>query len=84
MTVSRSNAELALLALALGAGSLTYAFGAFVMGLALHPSGQHGWSGFEMIAVGLYPLGWIGFVWGAVELWTRWRREKGKAQHALG
>ena len=84
MTFSRSNAELALLALAFGAGSLTNAFGTSVMGLALHPPGQHGWSGFAMIAVGLYPLGWIGFVWSPVELWTRWRRKMGKAQHALG
>jgi hypothetical protein len=78
MTFSRSNAEFGLLALALGAGSLIYAFGAFVMGLALHPPSQHGWRGVEMIAVGLYPLGWIGLVWGAAELRTRWRRKKEK------
>ena len=79
MTCSRSNADLALMAFALGAGSLAYAAGALVMGLALHPPNQHGWSGAEMIAVGVYPLGWIGFVWGAAELWNRWRRTKGKA-----
>ena len=69
----RSNADLALMAMALGAGSLAYASGAFVMGLALHPPNQHGWSGVEMVAVAAYPLGWIGIVWGAVELWTRLR-----------
>jgi len=79
MTYSRSNADLVLMAVALGAGALAYASGAFMMGVALHPPYQHGWSGVEMIAVGLYPLTWIGFVWGAAELWTRWRRGKDKA-----
>jgi hypothetical protein len=79
MTWSRSNANLALMAVALGAGALAYASGAFVMGFALHHQYQHGWSGVEMIAVGLYPLTWIGLVWGAAELWTRWTRGKGKA-----
>ena len=73
MTDSRSNAVLALMALGLGAGSLAYAAGAFLMGLALHPPTQHGWSRTEMVAVGLYPLVWIGGGWGAVELWKRWR-----------
>jgi len=77
MTWLRSNADLALIAVALGAGSLAYASGAFVMGLALHPPGQQGWSGVEMIAVSLYPLGWIGLTWGAAELWTNWRRKTG-------
>jgi hypothetical protein len=76
MTCSRSNVELALMALGLGAGALAYGFGAFAMGLALHPPGQHGWSGVEMVAVGLYPLTWIGLVWGAADLWTRWRRRR--------
>jgi hypothetical protein len=79
MTCSRSNADLALMAVALGAGALAYASGAFVVGVALHPPYQHGWSGVEMMAVGLYPLTWIGLVWGAAELWTRWRRGKGNA-----
>jgi uncharacterized membrane protein len=74
MTRLRSNADLVLLAIALGAGSLAYATGAFVMGLALHPPGQQRWSGVDMVAVGLYPLGWIGLVWAAVEVWQRRRR----------
>jgi hypothetical protein len=77
MTGLRSNADLALMAFALGAGSLAYAAGAFVMGLALHRPNQHGWSGAEMIAVGLYPLGWLGLVWCAAELWNRGRRTRG-------
>lgn len=80
MTDSRSNAVLALMALGLGAGSLAYAAGAFLMGLALHPLGQHGWTRTEMVAVSVYPLVWIGSVWGAVELWHRWRRT-GPAGH---
>lgn len=67
----RSNADLVLMAFALGAGSLAYAVGAFVMALALHPPDQHGWRPIEMIAVGVYPLGWIGLVWGGAELWHR-------------
>jgi hypothetical protein len=74
MTSLRTNADLALMALALGLGSLAYAAGAFVMGLALHPPDQHGWSVVEMVAVALYPLGWIGLVWGGAELRSRWRR----------
>ncbi len=73
MTWFRPHSDLVALAFALGAGSLTYAAGAFVMGLALHPSTQRGWSSAEMIAVFLYPLGWIGLVWGAAELWRRRR-----------
>ena len=74
MASSRWNSDLALMAVGLGAGALAYASGAFVLDLALHPPYQRGWSAAEMIAVGLYPLGWIGLVWGAAELWTRWRR----------
>jgi hypothetical protein len=77
MTWLRSNADLALMAVALGVGSLAYASGAFVMGLALHPRGQQGWAGIEMIAVSLYPLGWIGLVWGGAELWARWHLKRG-------
>ena len=78
MSGLRSNADLALMAVALGVGSLVYASGAFVMGLALHPPGQHGWSGVEMIAVGAYPLAWIGLAWGAAGLRGRWRRRVGR------
>ena len=78
MTWLRSNADLTLMAVALGAGSLAYASGAFVLGLALHPPNQHGWSGVEMIAVALYPLGWIGLVWGTAELLASWRRTIGR------
>jgi len=70
MTWLRSNADLALMAFALGAGSLAYAAGAFVMALALHPASQHGWRAAEMVAVALYPLGWIGLAWGAAEIWN--------------
>jgi hypothetical protein len=77
MTYSRSNADLALMAVGLGVASLAYASGAFIMGLALHPPNQHGWSGVEMIAVGLYPIGWIGLIFGAAELWTRCRTKRG-------
>ena len=80
MTCSESDTGLALMAFALGAGSLAYTTGAFVIGLALHPASQHGWSGVEMIAVGVYPLAWIGLVWGAAELRTRWRRRLGKTR----
>jgi hypothetical protein len=77
MTYSRSHADLALMAVGLGVGSLAYTSGAFLMGLALHPPNQHGWSGVEMMAVGLYPLGWIGLIWAAAELRTRCRRKMG-------
>ena len=80
MTCLRSNADLALMGFGLGAGSLAYAAGAFVMALALHPPNQHGWSGIEMIAVGLYPLGWIFLVWGAADLWNRRRLTSRKAR----
>jgi hypothetical protein len=76
MTWLRSNADLTLMAFALGAGSLAYGAGAFVMALALHPADQHGWRAAEMIAVGLYPLGWIGLSWGAAEIWNRRRRAR--------
>ena len=74
MPRSWSHADLALMAVALGAGALAYASGAFVLDLALHPVHQRGWSAAEMIAVGLYPLMWIGLVWGGAALWIRWRR----------
>jgi len=74
MPSSRSHADLALMAVALGAGALAYASGAFVLDLALHPVQQRGWSAAEIVAVGLYPLTWIGLVWGGAVLWTRWRR----------
>jgi hypothetical protein len=80
MTRLRSAADLALMGFGLCAGSLAYTAGAFVMGLALHPPNQHGWSGAEMIAVGLYPLGWIGLMWGAAELWNRRRLPSGSAR----
>jgi hypothetical protein len=65
------------MAFALAATSLAYAAGAFVMALALHSPTRPGWSGPEMIAVALYPLGWIGLGWSAVELWRRWRQPGG-------
>ena len=76
----RSNADLALMGVALGAVSLAYATGAFVLGLALHPPGQHGWSAVEMVAVGAYPLGWIGLAWSAAGLRARWRRRPSGAR----
>jgi hypothetical protein len=81
MADSRWNADLALMAVALGGGALAYASGAFVMGLVLHPPHQHRWSGVEMIAVGLYPLAWIGLVRAGAELWIRSRRGRGRARH---
>jgi hypothetical protein len=82
MTSSRWNADLALMSLALGAVSLAYAAGAFVMGLALNPPGQHGWSRAAMVAAGLYPLGWVGLGWGVAEIWARWRTKERAARHA--
>jgi hypothetical protein len=38
------------------------------------PAGAPDWSAAEIIAVGLYPLAWIGLVWGGAALWARWRR----------
>jgi len=73
---ARWNADLVLLAFALGVFSLAYASGAFVLGLTLHPPGRHGWNGAEIVAVGLYPLVWIGFAWGAAALRARWRRAR--------
>ena len=75
MSWLRSNADLALMGLALGVVSLGYASGAFVIGVALHPLGQHGWRPVEMIALALYPLGWIGLGWGSAEIWTRVRQK---------
>lgn len=77
MTSTRWNADLVLLALALGAVSLAYAAGAFAIGLALHPPGQQSWSSAEILVVGLYPLGWIGLGWGAAELRLSLRGRKG-------
>jgi hypothetical protein len=80
MTSSRWNADLMLMGVALGAVSLAYAAGAFVLGLALHPPGRQGWSSAEMIVVGLYPLGWVGVARGVAELWFRWQRRRGVAR----
>jgi hypothetical protein len=68
----RSNLDLAILGVALGVTSLAYASGLFVIALALHPVGQHGWRPVEMIAVGAYPLGWIGLGWLGSIVWSRW------------
>jgi hypothetical protein len=76
----RANADLALMGVALGAASLAYAAGAFVLGLALHPPGQRGWSAVEMVAVGAYPLSWILLTWGATGLRARWRRRPGRSR----
>ncbi len=77
---SRWNMDLILMAAALGAGALAYAAGAFVMGFALYPLHRRGWSGIEIVAVGLYPLGWIGLAWGAAELWNRRRARLRRAR----
>jgi hypothetical protein len=74
MASSRWNADLVLMAVALGAVSLAYAAGAFAIGLALHPPGRQAWSSAEIVAVGLYPLGWVGLAWGLAELRLRWQR----------
>ncbi len=76
MSGLRSNADLALMALGLGTVSLAYASGAFVMGLALYPLHQRGWNGIEILAVGLYPLGWVGLAWATVAVCGRWRRRR--------
>jgi len=73
MTSTRWNADLVLMAAALGAVSLAYAAGAFAIGLALHPPGRQSWSSAEILVVGLYPLGWIGLAWGLAELRLRWQ-----------
>ena len=72
MASSRWNADLVLMAVALGAVSLAYAAGA--IGFALHPPGRQAWSSAEIVAVGLYPLGWVGLAWAVAELRARWRR----------
>ena len=69
----RSNADLAVMGVALGVTSLAYASGIFVIALELHPAGQHGWRPIEMLAVGAYPLGWLGLGWLGAVLWSRWR-----------
>ena len=76
MSSSRWNADLVIMGLGLGAVSLAYAAGAFVMGLALHPPGRMGWGDAEIVAVGLYPLGWVGLAWTAAEIRVRWRRRQ--------
>jgi hypothetical protein len=77
MTSVRWNADLLLMAVALGAVSLAYAAGAFAIGLALHPPGRQAWSSAEIVAVGLYPLGWVGLAWAVAELRLRWRGRRG-------
>jgi hypothetical protein len=77
MTSTRWNADLLLMAVALGAVSLAYAAGAFAIGLALHPPGRQAWSSAEIVAVGLYPLGWVGLAWAVTELRLRWRGRRG-------
>ena len=78
MTRSRSAAELALLAFALGAVSLAYGFGAFAMGLACHPPSGHGWRTVEVVAVGAYAVGWLGLILAAGELWAHWQRTRSR------
>jgi hypothetical protein len=72
----RSNADLAVMGVGLGVVSLAYTLGAAFMGLALHTTNRLGWGPVEVVAVGLYPLGWIGLGWAATEIWTRRRRRK--------
>lgn len=74
MADSRPSVVLAFLALAAGVVSLAYASGAFVLGFALHAPAQHGWSAAEIVAMGLYPLAWLGGGWGIVAAWSRLRR----------
>ncbi len=69
----RSNLDLAVMGLGLGVTSLAYASGLFVMALALHPAGQHGWRPVEMGAVAAYALGWIGLGWLSSVVWNRRR-----------
>jgi hypothetical protein len=76
MTSTRWNADLVLMAVALGAVSLAYSAGAFAIGLALHPPGRQSWGSAEILAVGLYPLGWIGLAWGVAELRLRWQERR--------
>ncbi len=77
MNSTRWNADLMLMAVALGAVSLAYAAGAFALGLALHPAGRQAWTSAEILAVGLYPLGWVGLAWGVAEL-----RRRGQGRRA--
>jgi hypothetical protein len=70
----RSNADLLMMALALGVVSLAYASGSFILALSLHPVGQHGWRPAEIVAVGAYPLAWVFTAWGVTALRDRWRR----------
>jgi len=82
MASTRWNADLVLIAVALGGVALAYAAGAFAIGLALHPPGRQAWTSAEIVAVGLYPLGWVGLGWSAAELWLRARRRGGRPRHA--
>jgi hypothetical protein len=77
MPSTRGNADLVLMAVALGALSLAYAAGAFALGLAFHPPGRQAWTSAEILAVGLYPLGWVGLGWGAAALWLRAHGRRG-------
>ncbi len=77
MPSTRWNADLVLMAVALGALSLAYAAGAFALGLALHPPGRQARTSAEILAVGLYPLGWVGLGWGAAALWLRAHGRRG-------
>ena len=74
MAERRPSVVLSFLSLAAGVTALAYAGGAFVLGLALHAPEQHGWRPAEFVAVGLYPLVWLGSGWGLVELWNRAHR----------
>jgi hypothetical protein len=51
----RSDADLLIMALALGVVSLAYASGSFVLALV----GQHGSSAAEIVTVGAYLLAWV-------------------------
>ncbi len=72
----RSNADLAVMGVALGTTALVYACGLFVIALALHPVGQHGWRPVEMVAVAVYPLGWIGLGWLGSVVWNHRRSQR--------
>ncbi len=78
MTSARWNADLVLMAVGLGTVSLAYAAGAFALGLALHPPGRQAWTSAEILAVGLYPLGWVALGGGAAAHWLRARGRRGK------
>jgi hypothetical protein len=75
----RSNADLLIMTLALGAASLAYASGSFVLALVLHPVGQQEWKAAEIVSVGAYPLAWVLTAWGVAALRDRWRRRHRRA-----